>query len=345
MQNSILDFSLGELKGNLKKRKLPTFIAEQIFDWVYKKGISDFDKMTNLSQDLRQKLKKDFCISKAEMENRLRSFDGTKKYLFKLEDGELIESVFIPTQSRNTLCLSSQVGCKFGCRFCASGLLGFKRNLSCAEIISQLLVIKNIHPDSPINNIVFMGMGEPLDNYENVLKTIRIINDEKGLNIGARKITISTCGLIPEIKELAEEGMQFELSVSLHTADSKIRDSLMPVNKKYPLEELIESLKDYIDQTNRQVTFEYVLFKDINSSKAHAEALAKLLRGMKCKVNVIPYNEVNEIELYRPSKSQAEFFVKALTKAKVSVTLRRSRGHDINAACGELRLRSYKDEE
>ena len=339
IQNSILDFSLDELKEDFRKRKMPLFCADQILDWIYKKGVSDFNKMNNLSLDLRRQLEKDFCVSKINMKDRLRSSDGTKKFLFELEDGELIESVFIPTQSRNTVCLSSQVGCKFRCRFCASGLGGFKRDLSCAEIISQLLVIKDIHNQSRINNVVIMGMGEPLDNYEQVLKAVRVMNNESCLGIGARKITISTCGLIPEIEQLSEEGMQFELSVSLHAADNKTRDFLMPINKKYPLEKLINCVRGYIEETNRQVTFEYVLIQDVNSDKFHAEALIKLLKGMNCNLNIIPYNEISGIKLHRLPKSQVEFFVKVLTKAKIHVTLRRSRGHDINAACGELRLK------
>jgi 23S rRNA (adenine2503-C2)-methyltransferase len=338
----ITGLTLDELKRLFEKWGEPCFHAQQIFSWIYKKGIIEFDKMSDLSRDLRKRLKENFSICDLELTEILESRDGTKKFLFRLKEGNFIEAVIIPTEKRITGCISSQVGCKFACRFCASGLLGFKRNLNCSDIINEVLYLKNNSSGKLLTHIVFMGTGEPLDNYDNVLKAIRIINSDYGLNIGARRITISTCGIIPAIKRLAGEGLQIELSVSLHAGDDETRFKLMPITKIYPLKELISACREYIRKTNRQVTFEYVMVKGINSHLHDAMKLGKILKGLNCKVNLIPFNPVKEGKFYPPDKSGILLFKERLLKSGVNVTLRKGRGQDIEAACGQLRLRYEK---
>jgi 23S rRNA (adenine2503-C2)-methyltransferase len=357
----ITGLSFDELKQVLAKWGQPHFHAQQIFSWIYKKGIIEFDKMSDLSKDLRKHLKENFSICDLELEQLQKSLDGTQKFLFRLKDENFIEAVSIPTKKRLTGCISSQVGCKFACSFCASGLLGFKRNLNCSDIINEVLYLKNnssgrlVTPLETIEqgkrtgvsltgltHIVFMGTGEPLDNYDNVLKAVRIINSDYGLNIGARRITISTCGVIPAIKRFSTEALQIELSVSLHSADDKIRCRLMPVNKIYPLKELILACRQYIEKTKRQLTFEYVMLKGINSHLQDAIKLSKILRELKCKVNLIPFNPVKEGQFHPPDKEEALLFKEQLLKSGINVTLRKPRGQDIEAACGQLRLRYAK---
>jgi 23S rRNA (adenine2503-C2)-methyltransferase len=333
----IKELTLEKLINNLKDWGIPDFHARQIFTWIYKRGADDFEQMSDLPVDLRRRLKDKFCLSSLKLVSRLKSFDGTEKLLFELKDAKLIEAVAIPTQDRLTGCISTQVGCKFNCSFCASGILGFKRNLTAAEMIDEALYSKN-NSGGKLTHLVFMGTGEPLDNYENVIKAIRSINSPEGLHIGARRITISTCGIIPGIKRLANEGLQIELSVSLHAPDEKLRSQIMPVNKKYPLKELILACKEYIEDTNRQVTFEYVLIKGINSDLQNALNLSRILKGLNCKVNLIPANVVEECRIEPPKKLEILLFRDLLLKHGVNVTLRKPRGKDIEAACGQLRL-------
>jgi 23S rRNA (adenine2503-C2)-methyltransferase len=336
----IKELNLRELEAVLHEWGLPRFHAQQIFTWVYKKGIATFSQMSDLPWDLRKRLEENFNILSSRIIKTVVSKDMTTKLLFELKDKEFIEAVSIPAKTRVTACVSSQAGCKFSCGFCASGLFGFKRNLSCAEIIEQILLLKNYSPSKKLTHIVFMGTGEPLDNYDAVLKAIRIINSEYSFNIAARRITISTCGLIPGIKRLSRENLQIELSISLHAADDKIRTSLIPVNKKYPLKELILACKEYINKTDRQVTFEYVLIKGINSDLQNAQKLGKMLRGLKlCKVNLIPSNRIEELKVEPPEKAQIILFRGYLLREGIPVTVRRARGEDIEAACGQLRLR------
>jgi 23S rRNA (adenine2503-C2)-methyltransferase len=342
MKRNIKELTLEELKEVLASWKEPAFRAEQVFSWIYQRGISGFDQMSNLPVKLRQRLNEDFTIFNLELAAAQESKDGTEKFLFKLQDDQFIEAVAIPSEKRLTGCISSQAGCKFACAFCASGLSGFKRNLSCVEILDQVLYLKN-NSSQPLTHIVFMGTGEPLDNYDNVLKAIRIINSDYAFKIGARRITISTCGIIPGIKKLADEGLQIELSVSLHGCDDQTRGRLMPVNKKYPLKELFTELRQYVKKTNRQVTFEYILAKGINSDLPSARKLSKIVEGLNCKINLIPINPQKELGLEPPPKLDILFFRDALVKSKVMVTLRRPRGQDIEAACGQLRLRYAKD--
>jgi 23S rRNA (adenine2503-C2)-methyltransferase len=341
MKINIKELTLEGLKEALVSWKEPAFRAGQIFSWIYQKGAADFAEMSNLSAPLRRRLGDNFCLSGLELASSRESLDGTKKFLFKLPDDKFIEAVNIPAEKRVTGCISSQAGCKFACAFCASGALGFKRNLSSSEILDQVLYLKN-DSSRPLTHIVFMGTGEPLDNYDNVLKAVRIMNSDWAFNIGARRITISTCGLVPAIARLAEEGLQIELSVSLHAADDKVRDVLMPVNKHYPIKELIDSCRKYINKTNRQVTFEYILVRGVNSDLPNARKLSKIIEGLNCKVNLIPVNLQKEAGLEPPARPDILAFRDTLEKSGVVVTLRRPRGRDIEAACGQLRLRYEK---
>lgn len=336
-KKQILDLSLEEIKEILKDWKEPQYHASQIFSWIFEKRVPDFLDMSNLSLALRERLKDNFFIYGLKLKKELKSVDGTQKLLLELADKNLIEAVIIPAEGRVTGCVSSQAGCKFGCGFCASGLLGFKRNLSSGEIVEEVLWLKNKAP--ALSHIVFMGVGEPLDNYDNVLKAIRIINAKEGLKIGARRITISTCGIIPAIKKLSEENLQIELSISLHAALDKIRSRIMPINKKYPIKGLIEACREYIRDTNRQITFEYIMFRGINSDLQSARNLCKILSGLNCKVNLIPANPVKECGFEPPGKLEILLFRDYLLKHSLNATLRRARGEDIEAACGQLRLR------
>ena len=337
IKKDIMDFSYPELSRAVEGLGEKSFRAKQIFDWIYKKGAVDFDAMTNLPEPLREKLEKQFTLTEPALARQDVSGDGTAKFLFDLKDKEKVEAVLIPAETRATACISTQAGCKFGCRFCASGLGGWTRNLTTAEIVSEVLYVKNHSPGRDLSHIVFMGIGEPLDNYDNVIKAIKIINDPNGINIAARRITISTCGLIPQIKKIAGEGIQVELAVSLHGFSDANRDILMPVNRKYPLTDLVAACKDYIKATNRQVTFEYILIKNITCTEEAAQELGKLFKGMLCKLNLIPYNKVDEFPHEPPTKMEMLFFKNRLVELGVHATIRMPRGRDVNAACGQLR--------
>lgn len=339
----IKDFNLGELENILREWDYPPFHARSIFVWMYQKGSVDFSSMSDLPAELRKRLQERFCILSFSLKQRFVSKDQTAKFLFELPDKQPIEAVVIPTKTRVTACVSSQAGCKFACAFCASGLLGFKRNLSCGEIIEQVLQLKNNSPGRKLTHVVFMGTGEPLDNYNAVLKAARIINSGHSFNIGARRITISTCGIIPGMRKLAEENLQIELSVSLHAADDKTRARLMPINRKYPLKELMNACKEYIHKTGRQITFEYILIKGVNSDLQNAQKLSRMLQGLRlCKVNLIPSNAIEELKVEPPERAQIVSFRDCLLKAGIIATIRKSRGEDIEAACGQLRLRHGK---
>jgi 23S rRNA (adenine2503-C2)-methyltransferase len=338
----IIGFTLEELKRVLVKWGEPSFRARQIFDWIYQKRVIDFEKMSNLSQGLRRRLKENFSLCATRLEVLRESRDGTKKYLFRLCDGNLVEAVTIPAEGRLTGCLSSQAGCRFKCAFCASGTLGLRRNLDASEMLNEALYLKNNSASKKLTHIVFMGTGEPLDNYANVLKAIRIINADYALNIGARRITVSTCGIIPGIEKLSQEGLQIELSVSLHSADDKVRTKLMPVNKIYPLKELVDTCRRYAQKSGRQVTFEYVMIKGINSGLPDAQKLGGILRGFDSKVNLIPFNPAGEGGFAAPNKMEILLFRDKILKLGIKATLRMPRGEDIDAACGQLRLRYDK---
>ncbi len=335
--------TIQELEQVLSSWKQEAFRAKQIFSWIYKKGVLDFAGMSDLPLDLRKSLEKNFYLFDLKLMKVLKSKDKTAKFLFESKDKNLIEAVTIPIEKRITGCISTQVGCKFACAFCASGLAGFKRDLTISEMMNEVLFLKNNSPDKKLTHLVFMGTGEPLGNYDNVIKAVRMINSPYSFNIGARRITISTCGIIPGIKRLSDENLQIELSVSLHAADEKVRSQIMPVNKIYPLVKLISACQEYIQKTNRQVTFEYVLIKGINSDLQMAIKLGKIVRQLKlCKVNLIPCNFIRELKVEPPKKQEILLFRDYLLKQGINVTLRKPRGQDIEAACGQLRLQYEK---
>ncbi len=338
MKKNIKNYNLDELKEELKKIGEKPFRAEQIFKWLYKDKIDSFDEMTNISLELRKKLKENYTLGLFKVVKKLESVDGTKKYLFDIQDEErnLIESVLMQYHHGYTICVSSQIGCKMGCKFCASTGIPFSRNLEAGEIIEQLLAIEK---DSKIriSNIVFMGIGEPLDNYENVMKAIEILNNQKGLNIGARHISISTSGIVPKIYEMADKQMQCTLSVSLHSSNNKTRSSMMPINNAYPIEELIEACKYYIKKTNKRISFEYALAKDNNDNLQDAKDLVKLLHGMLAHVNLIPINKIEDGKYIKSTNENIIKFRDYLNDHGIVATIRRELGSDISAACGQLR--------
>jgi len=335
-KKDIKNFTLNELQEEVKNLGIEKYRATQLFDFIYKKGIEDFRDMLSLPTSFIDLLQKNFYISKIGLVNLAKSKDQTEKYLFKLEDGNLIESVLIFSAKRVTECISSQIGCKYNCLFCESGKKGFTRDLTVSEILNQVLFVKK-NIESNLNNIVFMGIGEPLDNYDNVVKAICILNSKDAFNIGARKITISTCGVIPAIKRLQERNWQIELSISLHAPENKLRSYLMPVNNMYPLPDLIETCKDYAEKTKRQITFEYILIKGVNDSLIYANKLAKLIGGFNSKVNLITFNPAPDSLLQAPGISQVKSFKNKLAARGIPITIRISKGDNISAACGQLK--------
>jgi len=334
-RKNIKDLTLEELKKAITAMGEPAYRARQIFSWLYRRGISDFSEMTNIPKPLRDKLQDNYLISNLAPAEHLKSADGTEKLLFKLPDGNFIETVLIYAGKRKTVCLSTQVGCKFACTFCASGKLGFTRNLTPAEIINQILFLRN-NLKHEITNYVLMGIGEPLDNYENVSRAIMIMNDPEGMAIGARRITISTCGVIPGMNKLRNLGLQVNLSVSLHATNNRLRDTFMPINKRYPLEKLIKASEDFINSTGRMITLEYILIKGKNDSLRDADELAKIAKRLKAKVNLVPCSSVPGTDFQSTPKKEIEKFRDRLIQRKVNATLRESKGADIQAACGQL---------
>ena len=322
MKQNIKDYNLDELKEEVKKIGEKPFRAEQIFKWLYVDEVNSFDEMTNLSLELREKLKENFDICNFKILRKLESKDGTKKYLFDLNDGNAIETVLMEYKHGMSICVSSQVGCKMGCKFCASTGIPFVRSLSSGEIVNQILEVQK-DAKVRISNIVFMGIGEPLDNYDNVINAIRIINNQKGLNIGARHISVSTSGIVPKIYKLAEENIQCTLSISLHSSDNAKRSAMMPVNNVYNIEELIKACKEYIKITNRRVSFEYALSKDNNDNLQDAKELVKLLKGMLCHVNLIPINKIEGGIYTKSSNENIIKFRDYLNENGIVATIRR----------------------
>jgi len=342
-KKAIKGFTLEELKQIICKEGFPSYRTKQIFHWIQQKKVNSFREMKNLPKDILNWLDSNFLLEQIKYLHRIKSQDGSEKFLFQLYDNHLIESVFIKGKKRNTICLSSQVGCLWHCLFCASGQGGFKRNLLAAEIIDQILSIERITKEKA-DNIVFMGMGEPFNNYNNVIKSIQIINSKDGLNIGIRKITISTCGIIPGIIKLSESPLQVELSVSLHSADDKTRTRLMPVNLRYPLKELISTCKYYTRRKNRQITFEYLMLDGINDSIEDANKLSKMISDFEAKVNLIYYNALTAEKYLAPTDEKTiSVFMEKLRSKHIPVTIRYSRGSDIQAACGQLRSQYQND--
>jgi 23S rRNA (adenine2503-C2)-methyltransferase len=337
---NLKDLTLDELKIFVENLGEASFRAAQIFGWMYK-GAADFDAMPNIPKALREKLRAVAYISSAKVARRLESeLDGTVKYLFRLADGKCVESVLMRYKHGNSVCVSTQVGCRMNCRFCASSGRGLARNLSCGEIVDQILAIK-ADSGERISNVVLMGIGEPLDNFDNVVKFLNLASSQDALGIGQRHISLSTCGLVPKIMELARLKPQITLSISLHAATDETRNIIMPINKKYNIAELLGACKSYINLTGRRISFEYILIDNLNDSAQDAKMLAKLLRGMLCHVNLIEANEVPGSDL-RPSKN-APNFLKILENAGITATIRRKMGRDIDAACGQLRARNLNE--
>ena len=332
---SIFDYKLSDLIEYCESIGYKKFVAKQLFEWIYQKRVFDYSKMTNIKKELQDKLSEELPISMLKLKTKQTS-DLTNKYLFELADGNLIEAVLMKHDYGNSVCVSSQVGCNMGCTFCESGRLKKVRDLLPGEIVRQILMIEDDIKDR-ISSVVVMGIGEPFDNYDNIMNFIRIINDPFGIAIGARHITVSTSGLVPKIYEYANEDLQINLAVSLHAPNNELRSSIMKVNKAYPIEELIQAIKDYIDKTNRRVTIEYIMLKDVNDSVACANELADLLTGLNVYVNMIPYNETSHIEYKKALKENIDRFYDTLKKRGINVTVRREFGGDIDAACGQLR--------
>ena len=339
---NIKDYNLDELKQEFINIGEKPFRAEQVFKWIYSSNVTSFDEMTNLSLELREKLKKEFTLCVYNILRKQESLDGTKKYLFDVLDGNAIETVLMEYKYGKTVCVSTQIGCKMGCTFCASTGIKFVRSLSSGEIVEQILAIER-DENIKVSNVVFMGIGEPLDNYDNVINAVKILNNPKGLNIGARHISLSTSGLVPKIYDLANENLQCTLSISLHATTDEKRSEMMPVNNAYNIEELMKACRDYIKKTNRRISFEYALAKDNNDNLEDAKRLVKLLKGMICHVNLIP---INKIENGKYTKSSSENIIKFrdyLNDNGIVATIRRELGSDIDAACGQLRRKNLKD--
>ena len=337
---SIYDLTIDELTEYFLKIGEKKYYATELFSWLYNKRITSFSKATNIKKETREKLSKDFTISNIEIVTVEKAKD-VRKYLFKLRDGEHIEAVIMNHDYGNSLCISSQVGCNMGCKFCESGRRKKVRNLTTGEMVEQILKVEN-ESDLRISHVVIMGIGEPFDNYDNICNFIRIINHPKGLNIGARHITISTCGLVPKILEFSEFPYQVNLAISLHAPNDKIRGEIMPIAKAYPLKDLINAIKIYLEKTNRRVTFEYIMLAGINDSKENALELVHLLKGINCYVNLIPYNETEALQYKRSNPLTIAKFYDILKKNNITVTIRREFGGTISAACGQLR--SKKEE-
>lgn len=339
---NIKDYNLEELKKELQSINEKPFRAEQIFKWLYQEKVKSFDEMTNLSLDLREKLKQNYTICNYNILKKQESKDGTIKYLFDVLDGNAIETVLMSYHHGYSICVSSQIGCKMGCKFCASTGINFIRSLTSGEIVEQIIAVEQ-DQNIRISNVVFMGIGEPLDNYDNVVNAIHIINNPKGLNIGARHISVSTSGLVPKIYQLAEENIQCTLSISLHATNNEKRSAMMPVNNAYPIEELIQACKDYIAKTNRRISFEYALAKDNNDNLDDAKELVKLLKGMLCHVNLIPINKIENGQYSKSTNENIMKFRDYLNDHGIVATIRRELGSDIDAACGQLRRKNLKE--
>ena len=351
-KRDIKSLHLTDLQATVEAAGEPGYRATQIADWLYRKRIETWDAMSDLPRALREKLAGEFSLQQLVTVRVLGSADTTQKFLFRLSDGSLIEAVLIPASpalygdksDRRTLCVSTQVGCAYGCKFCASGLDGFSRNLQPNEMVDQIIAIERASGEK-IDNIVFMGMGEPLANFENLMRAIQIINAPWGLGIGARHITVSTSGLAPQIRRLADEPMQIRLAVSLHGASDDVRSQIMPVNQRYNVETLLSACDHYVARKKQRLTFEYILIAGVNDADSQAHLLARHARRLSAKINLIPYNTVEGLEWSRPSRNRQENFLSILKHHGVAATLRREKGHDIAAACGQLRLQTQRAEQ
>ena len=341
---SIYDLNYDQMQEFAQSCGWKSFRGHQIFQWLYRQRAASFDEMSNLSKETRELLKENFIIDPLKLVRKQVAGDGTTKFLFQTEDGALLESVLMHFDYGKSICVSSQVGCNMGCAFCASGLTKKKRNLTSGEMVAQFMNVQREldKTGERLSHIVVMGTGEPFDNYENVMNFLETLNHDRGMGIGARHITISTCGIVPKIRECADAHTQYNLAISLHAPNNELRDQLMPVNHAYPLEELMDALKEYSEKNNRRLTFEYILLKGVNDSKAHAKQLARLLRGYNAYVNLIPYNSVDENAFRSVSREEAMVFYDLLMKEGIRCTIRKEHGTDIDAACGQLRIKELK---
>lgn len=338
----ILSMTYDELLSAFKEKNIQSFRAKQVYEWLHRHLAQSYDEMTNIPKVLREQLSEEFPIINCSIaKKQVSQKDGTVKYLFSLQGGDFIESVVMKYKYGYTICVSSQVGCKMGCAFCASTLGGFKRSLSAGEILSQLYAAQKDLGER-ISHIVLMGMGEPLDNFDNVLRFISLITDEKGLNISMRNISLSTCGIVPKIEELLKRSLQLTLSISLHAPSDELRNKIMPVNKRYPVDELLAMCRKYTKETSRRISFEYSMLAGVNDSDECASLLSSKLKGMLCHVNLIPVNEVAESPYKPSSPERIERFIAILSKNGINATVRRKLGSDIDASCGQLRLKENK---
>ncbi len=341
---NLYDFTLPKLEELMLSLDEKKYRATQLFKWIYEKRVTTFDEMTDVSKKFREVLNRDFCIVKPKIFLKQHSQDGTIKLLLELEDGNKIETVLMRYNYGNVACVTSEVGCNMGCAFCASGLLKKKRELKVSELVGQILVLDDLLKEEGnnerITHVVVMGTGEPFDNYDNVMGFIRILNHPHGFAIGARHITVSTCGLVPMIEKYANEGIQINLAISLHAPNDEIRNKIMPISHKYPIDELMKAVKYYEQTAGRRVTFEYILLKGINDSTDNARELARLIKGTLAYVNLIPYNPVNEMKYQRSDEKSVHNFMDTLMKLGVNVTVRKEFGTDIDAACGQLRAKN-----
>lgn len=339
MKENIKNYNLDELKDKFIEIGEKPYRAEQVFKWIYDECVTNFQEMTNISLELRNKLEEKFTLCTYKIIRKQESKDGTKKYLFDVLDGNAIETVLMEYKHGKSICVSSQIGCKMGCKFCASTGIEFVRSLTPGEIVEQVLAVQR-DEKIKISNLVFMGIGEPLDNYDNVMKAIKILNNPKGINMGARHISISTSGLVPKIYDLADENIQCTLSISLHATTNEKRSALMPVNNAYNIEELMKACKYYIEKTNKRISFEYALAKDNNDNLEDAKQLVKLLKGMLCHVNLIPINKIENGEFTKSTNENILKFRDYLNDKGIVATVRRELGSDIDAACGQLRRKN-----
>ena len=341
-KKDIASYSFEELQEEMLAIGEKGFRSRQIYSWIHEKLVDDFEEMTNLPKTLRQKLESAYEIRRVEMEKRqISKIDGTNKFLFCLKDGNMVESVLMKYKHGNSVCISSQVGCRMGCRFCASTLDGLERNLTPSEMLRQVYQIQKITGER-VSNIVIMGTGEPMDNYDNFLKFIHMVSDEHGLNISQRNITASTCGIVPNIRRLAEEKLQITLALSLHGSNQEKRRSLMPVANKYELHEVLEACDYYFEKTGRRITFEYSLVHGVNDTPEDAKELMGILKDRNCHLNLIPVNPIKERKYEKPDKKSAENFKNKLEKNGINVTIRREMGSDIDGACGQLRRKTMQ---
>ncbi|UXR44409.1 23S rRNA (adenine(2503)-C(2))-methyltransferase RlmN [Staphylococcus simulans] len=345
-KQSIYSLRYEEMQAWLVEHGQQKFRAKQIFEWLYEKRVDTIDEMTNLSKDLRALLKDNFTITTLETAVKQESRDGTIKFLFELQDGYTIETVLMRHEYGNSVCVTTQVGCRIGCTFCASTLGGLKRNLEAGEIVAQVLTVQKAldATDERVSSIVIMGIGEPFENYDEMMDFLKIVNHDNGLNIGARHITVSTSGIIPKIYDFADEEIQINFAVSLHAANDEIRSKLMPINRAYSIDKLMEAIQYYQEKTNRRITFEYGLFDGVNDQLTHARELAHLIQGLNCHVNLIPVNHVPERNYVKTSKEDIFKFEKELKRLGINATIRRNQGSDIDAACGQLRAKERQVE-